>query len=98
MRLIDADALLLIFASKIKKITPIGYSRDAFHHDSGRNDAWVGARIEVNKAPTIDAVPVVRCKDCRYTIDRKDGTYGCYIYLGCDFNLTDFCSYGERKE
>lgn len=51
--------------------------------------------------PTVDAVEVVRCKDC---IGRstwfKDAETGCEIcgmsgmYLKGEF---DFCSYGERK-
>ena len=41
----------------------------------------------VRKQPTIDAVPVVRCKDCALQ-------YGCKVAqrLGND----GFCSYGER--
>lgn len=42
--------------------------------------------------PTIDAVPVVRCRDCVYWNDRW-----CYINDGY-FEDDDFCSYGERKE
>ena len=56
---------------------------------------------KVNKSPTIDAVPVVRCKDCGF------GTL--YLsasgieYVDCandDYAVRkpdDFCSYGERK-
>ena len=45
---------------------------------------------DIEAAPTVDAVPVVRCGDCR-----KFKTYDCrMIASGYD----DFCSYGERKE
>ena len=40
--------------------------------------------------PTVDAVPVVRCRDCR-----KFKTYGCRMVAS---GYDDFCSYGERKE
>lgn len=40
-------------------------------------------------APTIDAVPVVRCKDCRYF-----KIYKCRMGYS---RYDDFCSYGERK-
>jgi hypothetical protein len=51
----------------------------------------------ISKLPTVDAVEVVRCKDCRW---RKGKL--CYMISGCpepvgtgdDF----FCSYGERKD
>ena len=52
---------------------------------------------DIDEAPTVDAVPVVRCKDCKYY---KPDEYEC----GCDFagglpyvKAGDFCSYGERK-
>jgi hypothetical protein len=38
----------------------------------------------------VDAVPVVRCKDCR-----KFKTYACRMVAS---GYDDFCSYGERKE
>lgn len=45
----------------------------------------------IRTAPTIDAVPVVRCKDCKYW-DGGD----CYR-LGLSLP-DDFCSYGKREE
>ena len=48
--------------------------------------------------PTVDAVEVVRCKDCRFILDRVDGTHGCYRHFMGDCNYDDFCSYGERKD
>ena len=45
----------------------------------------------LEEAPTIDAVEVVRCKDCKYW---NNGD--CYrLELS---RPDDFCSYGERKE
>ena len=59
------------------------------------------------QAPTADVVEVVRCKDCKYFLDKhrknhqvicmrgeKDMSYGSDFYPYSD----DFCSYGERKE
>ena len=40
--------------------------------------------------PTVDAVSVVRCRDCR-----KFKTYDCRMVAS---GYEDFCSYGERKE
>ena len=45
---------------------------------------------DIEAAPTVDAVPVVRCRDCR-----KFKTYGCRMVAS---GYDDFCSYGERKE
>ena len=65
-------------------------------------------------APTVDAVPVVRCRDCKYWGDEdgklqdSDGalcarcTVHNYLidgrHTGWCPTENDFCSYGERKE
>ena len=58
---------------------------------------------KIANAPSIDAVPVVRCKECKHykrsnVADRKmcfrkdaDGMPVCY-----DFLPDDWCKYGER--
>lgn len=45
----------------------------------------------------IDEVRVIRCKDCRFIIDRQDGTHGCYIHFMDECKLDDYCSYGEKS-
>ncbi len=42
----------------------------------------------------VDAVLVVRCRDCKY----RDGTPGQPNILCAQMHEDDFCSYGERKE
>ena len=54
----------------------------------------------VRYAPTIDAVPVVRCKDCIYYETGKDYLPYCNHVDGgiSDYpRADDFCSYGERR-
>lgn len=43
----------------------------------------------VDKAPTVDAMPLVRCRGCR-----KLKTYECPMPTG---GYDDFCSHGERR-
>lgn len=45
-------------------------------------------------APTVDAVPVIRCRECSYHIPK------CTIcqFSGMTITENDFCSYGQRKE
>ena len=49
-----------------------------------------------------DAVPVVRCKDCKHSFERSERKpFGCYLHGKNGITLhdgDDFCSYGERKE
>lgn len=78
MRLIDADELL-----KYKVQGEIG-------NISG--DFIPGYAID--NAPTISAISVVRCKDCKH----YDGKWFCNICGIPSRRPYDFCSYGERKE
>lgn len=54
-------------------------------------DGWNAVIDIIAHAPTVDAVPVVRCGKCR-----KFKTYECPMYFANGED--DFCSYGERKE
>ena len=53
----------------------------------------------LNFAPTIDAIPVVRCRDCKQgEIDDPDFPDQYYCRAGCGWNNGGFyCAYGERK-
>ena len=51
----------------------------------------------VTNAPTIDAVPVVRCRECKHHHDCE--TRFCdALGMDCPDDSEFFCSYGERKE
>lgn len=45
----------------------------------------------INKSPTVDAVPVVRCKDCKYNNH-------CFTQEFVFDKNTWFCADGERKD
>ena len=54
----------------------------------------------LNSAPTIDAVPVVRCKYCIRRYD-TDECPMCFLIEGKYYEYTNgngFCNRGERKE
>ena len=54
---------------------------------------------QIANAPTVDAVEVVRCKDCRHWIERTvDGvdTFHICWFNGSITGRTHFCVYGER--
>lgn len=58
------------------------------------------AADEINKLPTVDAVEVVRCKDCKHWL--KDFV-GCTEHIGrCEWagyavGANGYCVYGEKK-
>ena len=87
MRLIDVDALGVGRCNK--DILPAAYCA-----------GWNGLIGLIEKAPTIDAVPVVRCKDCIRRYD-TDECPMCFLSEGKYYEYTNengFCDRGERKE
>lgn len=58
----------------------------------------------VDSIPTVDAVPVVRCRECKHYKSSKAGLVkSCFNDIwNQEFAVPttpdDFCSYGERKE
>ena len=93
-RLIDADALGVGRCSK--DILPAAYCA-----------GWNGLIELIEKAPTIDAVPVVRCRECKHwkpSGSKAGNSFSDMEYIGgCEFTKycrreSDFCSYGKRKE
>ena len=54
--------------------------------------------LRVKEQPTADVVPVVRCKDCKYSYFVKScSKYECKKGCGTLKYSNDFCSYGERR-
>ena len=89
MRLIDADSLQ-------KRIC--GAKCGCEYEDCG-NEGDCGYDHFSSNAPTIDAVPVVRCRECKWWQEDDDIGH-CDNPDGLDnyAKPEDFCSYGERKE
>lgn len=91
MRLIDADAL--------------HYNRIRIAHSDGTIGGYnaVVMSAEIKDAPTIDAVPVVRCCECEHwqAYDGTDGDKGLGWCDDCEGTTTHalfYCADGERRE
>ena len=94
MRLIDADAVYKILEScEIRKAT-IGNPLTDWEY--GYTCGIERAESEIECAPTIDAVPVIRCKDCIW--NREKEWVDCYMSGMHGRNVNNFCSRAERKE
>ena len=99
MRLIDADILM----EKIR-CNRNGNCKECDFFTYG--DTWCDGKIfgtTIMQATTVDAVPVIRCKDCKYWNNEHD-IHWCNNhshFRGEEwtmFDEDDYCSYGERKE
>lgn len=92
-RYIDADALYEIFEREYKRT---------------KGDTHSTFRECINylcDAPTIDAVPVVRCGECIYAVWEKSEIKYCETWgakCDCPYEIaltaTDYCSYGAKME
>lgn len=47
---------------------------------------------------TIRSIEIVRCKDCRYFEESRNGWGTCTSVVEILIHGTDFCSFGEREE
>lgn len=87
MRLIDANALMKSF--DIAKMVE--------YDETGCGVTKIAIPVQTIKdAPTIDAVEVVRCRECKYSVNIFKG-----YFLGCDMWKQStpedgFCHMGEK--
>ena len=86
MRLIDADRL----SEAIYDNVPAPYEDASWAKEN--------CLAEIEAAQTVDAVPVVRCRECKHCDPEN---YHCDHPMSTAAPLRrkpdDFCSYGERK-
>lgn len=74
-----------------------------FTIEEGGAIAYVVDSEVIRRLPTVDAVEVVRCKDCRSgSRNTPDGFHWPDGFAWCTrckimMNSCDFCSYGERR-
>ena len=64
------------------------------YHKTSVWDSWVA----INSAPTVDAVPVVRCKDCIWYADKETGEGWCSEVMARPMPHNGFCSHGEKED
>ena len=91
MRLIDADRAIEIVHNQ-------GIAHPNAYHLTNY------ATLILREAPTVDAVEVVRCKDCKHYKPQKKSAHWenrtnyCNRIVTIKVQPYDFCTYGERKD
>ena len=88
-RLIDANALKESVMKEIRH-----------YWNEGEGGYYLAEDVipDIDLAPTVDAVEVVRCKDCKHFGHNIENETYCRCTGGLsDPEENDFCSYGERR-
>lgn len=103
MRLIDADALKASLRHEYDKeyASFLNCKSDEDKSEFGAASfTWLRALVKLDFAATVDAVDVVRCKDCKwYVEDREFPPFCDNTICGMQHpNDETFCSYGERRD
>ena len=73
---------------------------DAFLEKMKRTSRYFDVKFDIEEMPTIDAVTVIRCKDCIRRYD-TDECPMCFLIEGKYYEYTNengFCDRGEPKE
>ena len=68
---------------------------DTYNYVRCRACIWDDAMNIVEEMPKVDAVPVIRCRDCKHSIENaKHIDVACEMSYDPDF----YCAAGERKD
>ena len=98
MRLIDADTVSKLFDAEFKETIKLICEGET--HLDNLAEGFCEAYRVIQNMPTVDAVPVVRCRDCEYAKNAKVNKKGFRICPASHMEIVDddYCSYGEREE
>ena len=97
MKLCDLDEIKICVNRQYENCHGYSWNKKAIYRE-----AILAVKSILHSAKPVDAVPVVRCRDCKHAWIHPCG----YVYCHRDgrnayemtFNLDSFCSYGELKE
>ena len=85
-RVIDVDAL------------GIGKAKREVFENPAYADGWNSVIEIIENAPTVDAVEVVRCKDCKHSSGTRIEPNTCVCFKHGIIMFADhFCAWGERR-
>ena len=102
MRLCDLDEIKIRVKRQYEDCHGYSGNKKAIYRE-----AILAVRSILHSAKAIDAVPVVRCRECKHwkpSGSKAGNSFSDMEYIGgCEFTKycrreSDFCSYGERKE
>ena len=99
MKLCDLDEIKICVNRQYENCHGYSGNKKAIYRE-----AILAVKSILHSAKSIDAVPVVRCRECKFRKPTFSGEdYFCTVWDADDSETAyvtdnDFCSYGERKE
>ena len=88
----------------MKRLIDAYSAKEALEYTLVGDAASMAERV-IDRQPTVDAVPVVRCRECKHlnVVNRKELYAHCpktnTVFLPFELDTREhFCSLGERKE
>ena len=99
MRMIDADAMKRVYQEVL--CSHVACIDCSFFMD----DKYCRFETMLSEAPTINAIPAVRCRECKHHYWEQEPCHGKSVHYcklphmrGVEVFKEFFCYYGERKE
>ena len=95
MSLCDLDEIKVCVDRQYENCHGYSGSKKAIYRE-----AILAVKSILHSAKPVDAVEVVRCRECKQgEVDDPDFPDEYYCHAGCGWNKGDFyCAYGDRKE
>ena len=112
MRIIDANEVVKNIVAERDKIprtvstAPYELGTEKPYHAGDQMRGGIRKALRcIEQAPTVDAVPVVRCRECKHHYWEQEPCHGKSVHYcklphmrGVEVFKEFFCYYGERKE
>ena len=105
MRLVDANKVIKNIVAERDKIPYELVSGKPFKHGNSMRGGIRKALRCIEQAPTVDYVPVVRCRECKHHYWEQEPCHGKSVHYcklphmsGVEVFKEFFCYYGERKD
>lgn len=92
MRLGDLDALK-DHLEDLRSYTALGKEHAYYRGETNALKIAIGC---IDRAPTVDVIPVVRCKDCKHFFAPCESKHGSCDRTGVGCSAEEFYSDGER--
>ena len=84
----------------VKKLIELDEAIKVTWKDTGYTDpvnVMMAIRDRLEALPTVDAIRVVRCRNCRFSQRINEWVYECYVWND-DRMFNQYCDMGERKD